>query len=198
MNKTCMMPLVVAIIGALLAPSHASGDESRATKVQLTNNELSGSANLSAADRAAFVDQYVAHRAELFTYLTRESSIKRDDLQELKANVDETFPRFCNCVEQGLESSLSKMQFLMAEIMVSQGIFISYPGSPLPKFEEPQNAAAQAGMSDDAFESARQKFRLLASHSAEACFPVWWGPILARRLNMPELRTYSGPPATSR
>jgi hypothetical protein len=194
MNKIGLL-LVIAIIGTFSAACDAAEDESRSTEVQLTNSELDGTANLSAADRASFVDQCVAHRTELFTYLNRGTSMKREELEELKGNIDETFPRFCNCVERGLESSLSKMQFLMAQKMVGQGVFIAYPGTPLPKFEDLRNAAARVGMSDEAFESARQKFRLLASHSAETCFPVWWGPTLARQLGRPELRTYSGPPA---
>jgi hypothetical protein len=64
--------------------------------------------------------------------------------------------------------------------MIGEGIFISYPGSPMPEFEALKKAAAQRGMSVPDFESARQKFRIHASHSAEACFLTLWTPALAR------------------
>jgi hypothetical protein len=65
----------------------------------------------------------------------------------------------------------------------------------MPEFEALKKAAAQLGMSGTDFESTRQKFRIHASHSAEACFLTLWAPLLARQLGIPELRSYSGPPA---
>jgi hypothetical protein len=163
--------------------------------VELTASDLIGIVNLSSNDRIAFTDKCVARRAELFANFMVGTSIKREDVQELKDNIDETFPRFCGCLEGQLEKGLSRMQFVMAETMIDQGIFISYPGSPMPKFEALKTAATQRDMSDTDFESARQKFRMHASHSAEACFLTLWGPTLARRMGMPELGSYSGPPA---
>ena len=199
MKRTRTILTAIAIAGIYMAKCDATENENNApANVQLTVNELSGTVTLSAADRTAFADQCYARRTELFTDFMRESSIKPNEKLELKNNIDETFPRFCGCLERGLESGLSKMQFLMAETMIGQGTFISYPGTPMPEFEALKKAAAQLGMSGTDFESTRQKFRMYASHSAEACFLVLWGPTLAQRMGMPELRAYSGPPATSK
>lgn len=117
----------------------------------------------------------------------------QDDKAELKNNIDETFPRFCTCLENGYENLLSKLQFLIAETMIGQGRFISYPGSPTPEFEAPKKAAAELGMSSADFESTRRALLVNASRSAEACFLVLWSPILAKRMNM-QLRSYPGEP----
>jgi hypothetical protein len=122
------------------------------------------------------------------------STIKQDDKAELKNNIDETFPRFCTCLEKGYENLLSKMQFLMVETMIGQGRFISYPGSPTPEFEALKKAAAGLGMSSADFESARRSLLVDASRSADACYLVLWGPTLAQRMKMPELRSYPGEP----
>jgi len=199
MKRKSTVLMAIAIAGICMASCKAAENETHApADAQLTDSELSGSANLAASDRTAFIDKCYAHRTELFTDFMRESSIKPNDKLELKNNIDETFLRFCGCLERGLESGLSKMQFLMAETMIGQGTFISYPGTPMPEFEALKKAAVQLGMSGTDFESARQKFRMHASHSAEACFLVLWGPTLAQRMGMPELRSYSGPPAASK
>jgi hypothetical protein len=155
---------------------------------------LNGHIILTEALRTGFADACVTNRAELFTDMMRESSIKQDDKVELKNNIDETFPRFCTCLEKGYENLLSKVQFLMAETMIKQGRFISYPGSPTPEFEALKKAAAELGMSSADFESTRRALLVNASHSAEACYLVLWSPILAKRMNMPELRSYPGEP----
>jgi hypothetical protein len=189
----------IAIVGMRMACCEAAENANPApANVQLTASDLSGPVNLSTTDRMAFTDKCIARRARLFANFTNGTSIKPDDLRELKSDVDETFPRFCGCLERGLEKGLSKMQLMMAETMIDQGIFISYPGSPMPEFEALRKAAAQLGMSGTDFESTRQKFRNHASHSAEACFPTLWAPLLARQLGRPELRSYSGPPAESK
>jgi hypothetical protein len=185
----------IAIVGLRMACCEAAENGNPApANVQLTANDLSGPVNLSTADRTAFTDKCVARRARLFANFTNGTSLKPDDVRELKGDIDETFPRFCSCLERGLEDGLSRMQLMMAETMIDQGIFISYPGSPMPEFEPLKKAAARLGMSGADFESTRQKFRMHASHSAEACFLTLWAPSLARQLGIPELRSYSGPP----
>jgi hypothetical protein len=193
--------IVAAIVIAGLSMACCRASEKPAAgfaTVELAASDLSGIVNLSPADRIKFTDKCIARRTELFANFEVGNSIKREDLQELKDNIDETFPRFCGCLEGQLEKGLSKMQFVMAETMIDQGIFISYPGSPMPKFEALKTAATQRDMSETDFENARQRFRMHASHSAEACFLTLWGPTLARRMGIPELRSYSGPAPGSR
>jgi hypothetical protein len=188
--------LIAVFIGGTHAASSGANDGQDHGDVQLIASDLSGHLAMSDADRKAFVDNCVARRAELFTNFMRESSITADDKSELKSSIDETFPRFCGCLVKGLEKGLSKVQFLMAETMIGNGNFISYPGSPMPDFGPIKSAAEGLGMSSADFESARQRFRIHAATSADACFLVLWGPTLARRLHMPEYRSYSGSPET--
>jgi hypothetical protein len=49
-------------------------------------------------------------------------------------------------------------------------------------------------MSAPDFETARQKFRAHSSRAAEACSLTLSAPSLARKMRIPELRSYSGPP----
>jgi hypothetical protein len=191
--------LAIAIVAMRTACCEATENDNPApANVQLTISDLSGPVTLSTADRKAFTDKCFGRRAELFANFTNGTSMKSDDVRELKSDIDETFPRLCDCLEKGLETGLSKMQMIMAETMIDQGIFISYPGSPMPEFGALKKAAALLGMSGADFASTRQKFRIHASHSAEGCFLTLWAPSLARKLGMPELRSYSGPPAGSR
>jgi hypothetical protein len=167
----------------------------KADAIELTASDLRAPANLSAPDRTAFTDACVARRAELFEYwFGRTTSIKPDEVQELRNDIDETFPRLCGCLARELEKGLSKMQFMMAETMIDQGTYPDYPGSPILEFEALKEAATRLGMSATNFETARKAFRLHASHSAEACSLTLWAPSLARKMRMPELRSYSGPP----
>jgi hypothetical protein len=187
----------ILIAGMLMACCDAAENEKPApAAVELTASDLSGTANLSNTDRAAFTDKCFARRAELFAYFFKQpTSVKPNEVQGLRGDVDETFPRLCGCLERELEKGLSKMQFMMAETMIEQGTYPDYPGAPMPEFEALKKAAAQRDMSASDFESARQKFRTHASHSAEACSLTLWAPSLARKLGRPELRSYSGPPA---
>jgi hypothetical protein len=194
LKRTRTVLAAILIAGLLTVRCDAAENENSApAAVELTPTDLSGNASLSTADRLAFTDKCFARRAELFAYLLKRSSIKPDDVQELKGDIDETFPRFCGCLERELQKGLSKMQFMMAETMIEQGAFPDYPGSPIPEFEALRKAAAQRGMSATDFESSRQKFRLHASHSGEACFLTLWAPLLARKMRIPEMRSYSGP-----
>jgi hypothetical protein len=181
MKSTRATVAAIAIAGMGMACCEPTANDNPApADVQLTAGDLSGPFNLSNGDRMAFTDKCAARRADLFANFTAGSSIKPADIRELRNHIDETFPRFCDCLVKGLEKGLSKIQFMMAERMIGQGIFISYPGSPMPEFEALKKAAAQRGMSANDFESARQKFRIHASHSAEACFLTLWAPLLAR------------------
>jgi hypothetical protein len=182
LKRTRTILAAIAISGMGLAGCKPTKNENAVpAAVELTANDLSGSANLTNADRKAFTDQCFARRAELFASFTNKTSISPNDLRELKSNIDGTFPHFCDCLEKELEKGLSKMQFMMAKSMIDQGAFISYPGSPMPEFEAFKKAAAQGGMSDAGFESARQNFRKHASHSSEACFLQLWLPLGARK-----------------
>ena len=170
----------------------------KAAEGELVASDLIAPANLAMADRTVFTDKCVARRAQLFANLIESGgSLKPSDVQELKKDMDETFPRFCGCLDRELEKGLSKLQFMMAQTMIDQDTFISYPGSPMPEFDILKGAATRLGMSETDFESARQKFRLQASHAGEACFLTLWAPSLARKLGVPEMGTYSGPPAGS-
>jgi hypothetical protein len=195
MNRASTILAAVAIAGLYVASSGAAETEkSGSPDMQLSANDLSGHVILTDAQRAAFANTCFARRTELFASMMSGSSIKQEDKVELKSNLDETFPRFCTCLEKGYENLLSKMQFLMVETMIGQGRFISYPGSPTPEFEALKKAAAELGMSSADFESARRSLLDEASRSAEACYLVLWGPILAQRMKMPEFRSYPGEP----
>jgi hypothetical protein len=195
MRQVCAILAAVAMATIQMASCGAAEpNRSGSPDSSISADDLKGHAILTDAHRAAFADTCVTRRAELFTNMMRESSIKQDDKAELKNNIDETFPRFCTCLEKGYENLLSKLQFLMVETMIGQGRFISYPGSPTPEFEELKKAAAELGMSNADFESARRALLVNASRSAEGCYLVLWNPILAKRMNMPELRSYPGEP----
>ena len=195
MKWTSFILIAIFFVGTHAANSGINESQDHGD-VQLTAGDLSGHVDMSDTNRKAFADSCFARRTELFTNFVRESSITPDDKQELKSNIDETFPRFCGCLVKALENGLSKVQFLMAETMIGNGNFISYPGSPMPDFGPIKRAAEGLGMAAADFESARQKFRMHAARSAEACFLVLWGPTLARRFHMPEYRSYSGAPET--
>ena len=197
MKRTRTILAAILIGGMRMACCDAAENDNptRAT-VELTVSDLSGPANLSTTDRAAFTDKCFARRAELFAYFFKQAtSVKPNEVQELRGDIDEAFPRLCGCLERELEKGLNKMQFLMAETMIDQGVYPDYPGAPMPEFEALKKAAEQHDMSASDFENARQKFRTHASHSAEACSLILWAPSLARKLGHPELGSYSGPPA---
>jgi hypothetical protein len=196
MRQACAILAAVAVATLQIASCGAAeANKSGSSDSSISADDLNGHAILTDAHRAAFADACVVHRAELFTDMMRESSIKQDDKAELKNNIDETFPRFCSCLEKGYENLLSKLQFLMVETMIGQGRFISYPGSPTPELEALKKGAAELGMSSADFESARRALLVYASRSAEACYLVLWSPILAKRMNMPALRSYPGEPS---
>ena len=129
LNRTTLVVAATAIGVMCLAACKPAEPE-------LTARDLSGPANLSAADGTAFTDKCIARRAELFAYwLGRTTSIKPGEVLELKSDIDETFPRLCGCLVRELEKGLSKMQFMMAETMIEHGTYPDYPGSPIPEFD---------------------------------------------------------------
>jgi hypothetical protein len=187
-NRRRLIVVVVAIGGMSLAAFNPAVAE-------LAARDLNGRANLSAADRTSFIDKCVARRTDLFAYwFSQNTSIKPEEIQELRSDIDETFPRLCGCLARELEKDVSKLQFLMAETMIEQGTYPDYPGSPIPEFDALKAPAARLGMSAPDFEAARQKFRTHSSRAAEACSLTLSAPSLARRMGIPELRSYSGPP----
>jgi len=160
----------------------------------LTTKDLSGPANLSPAQRAAFTGKCVAHRAELFNlFFDRHASTKPEEVQEVRRDIEQTFPRFCSCLEQGLEKRVSTMQYRMAEAMIDQNTYITELGSPIPEFESLKKEAAQLGMSEAGFENARRSFRVHAFRAGESCFQMLSAPSLARLLHLPEENWYPGP-----
>jgi hypothetical protein len=192
LSRTRVIVVVIAIGGMSLVACKPAVAELAAT-------DLNGPANLSTSDRTAFTDKCVARRSDLFAYWFRQTTtIKPEEVHELKSDIDETFPRMCGCLASELEQDLSKLQFMMAEAMIEQGTYPDYPGSPIPEFDALKAPAARLGMSAPDFETARQKFRTHSSHAAEACSLTLWAPSLARKMGIPELRSYSGPPARTK
>jgi len=89
LNRTRLIVVVVAIGGMMLAACNPAVAE-------LTASDLNGPANLSAADRTSFIDKCVARRIDLFAYwFSQNTSIKPEETQELKGDIDEIFPRLC-------------------------------------------------------------------------------------------------------
>lgn len=89
LNRTRLIVVVVAIGGMMLAACNPAVAE-------LTASDLNGPANLSAADRTSFIDKCVARRTDLFAYwFSQNTSIKPEETQELKGDIDEIFPRLC-------------------------------------------------------------------------------------------------------
>lgn len=160
----------------------------------LTATDLSGPADLSSAERAAFTDRCVAHRTELFDFFfVRRAGTKPEEIQQMRGDINETFPRFCGCLEQGLEKRVSKMQFRMAETMIGQNSYITELGSTIPEFEALKKEATQLGMSEAGFENARISFRVHAYRAGEACSQMLSAPAIARMLHLPKENWYPGP-----
>lgn len=172
------MPLVAAALITGLAMSGcgeapatpAATGKSAVVDFTLTAGDLQGAARLTRSERRSFIDACIFGISSISEgeVAKKKGSVSKSDLQEMRHEVGQLTPRFCECFTDAYEDRASKLQVVMLATAFRLGHKIGGK-SIIPELTALRLETQKHGMSNADWAKARKVLQDIGKAAGDHC-----------------------------